>query len=73
VAQATRFSFIRYLTGEVTLAPFSLNLDDEACLAADSSSPYYPLTVKLSLCGPYLLNLKFEVGSVLRGSGGSLP
>lgn len=33
---------------------------------------YYPLTVKLLLCGPYLLNLKFEMDSVLRDSGGSL-
>ena len=40
------------------------------CLACSVS--YYPLTVKLSLCGPYLLNLKFEVDSVLRDSGGSL-
>ena len=30
------------------------------------------LTAKLSLCGPYLFNLKFEVDSVLRDSGGSL-
>ena len=40
------------------------------CLACSVS--YYPLTVKLSLCGPYLFNLKFEVDSFPRDSGGSL-
>ena len=43
---------------------------EEVRLACSVS--YNPLTVKLSLCGPYLFNLKFEVDSVLRDSGGSL-